>query len=75
MRTRNLEYANYASTFGANGKKVFRNIKKPQDLYKLPTENRIKKTTTAVFDLDRAEKALNKSNNKPKWHKTNYTTK
>ena len=67
MQTRNLEYASYTTTFGMNGKKIFKGIKKPQDLYKLPTEIRVKKTNTAVFDLDRAEEALNKSNNKPKW--------
>ncbi len=67
MRIRNLEYANYATTFGFNGKKVFKNIKKPQDLYTLQSEIRIKNTNTAVFDLARAEEALNKSNTKPKW--------
>ena len=72
MQTRNIEYANYATTFSMNGKRVFRSIKKPKDLYTLPSEDRqiVKKKNTAVFDLERAEKAYNQSNNKPKWHKT-----
>ena len=70
MQTRNIEYSNYATTFGFNGKKIFRSIKKPKDLYTLPSEERkIVKKTTAVFDLERAEKAYNKSNKIPKWHK------
>lgn len=66
LGVRNIEFANYNTAFGFNGKKIFREIKKPKDLYELPSD--IKKTkTTAVFDLERAENAFNKSNNKPEW--------
>lgn len=36
---RNLEFAIYNTTFaGINGEKVYRKIKKPEDLYRLPSD-------------------------------------
>ena len=43
QRTRNIEFALYNVQYGAmNGKKIFKNIKSPQDLYTLPSDNIIK---------------------------------
>ena len=39
MLTRNIEFANYNTCFaGMNGTKVYKNIKRPRDLYKLPSD-------------------------------------
>ncbi len=38
-KTRNIEFAVYNSTFaGMSGKKVFDKVRKPRDLYTLPTD-------------------------------------
>ena len=37
-RTRNIELANYSSTISMNGKQAFK-LKKPSDLYELPTDS------------------------------------
>jgi len=39
-KVRNLEFAIYNTTFaGMSGEKPYKKIKKPSDLYKLPTDN------------------------------------
>ena len=38
-KVRNIEYANYNTAFaGMNGTRPFKSIKKPTDLYKLPSD-------------------------------------
>ena len=56
--SRNIEYAIYSSAYaGINGTKVFKNIKKPSDIYPL---NLDKKRKPVKIDKERAEKAVNK---------------
>ena len=55
---RNIEFAIYNTTFaGANGERPFKKIRKPEDLYKLPSD--IKKTNefNGTFRADLAEAA------------------
>ena len=38
--TRNIEFSNYNTAYaGMNGKRVFKKIKRPSDLYKLPSDS------------------------------------
>lgn len=67
MKFRNVEYAIYNTSFSMNGKKIFKSIKKPQDLYSLPSEER-KKNSAGVLDIERATKAWEEAR---KLHKRN----
>ena len=54
---RNIEFTLYKTTYaGMNGEKVFKAIKKPQDLYRLPIDD-TKKSFDGVFRKDLAEAA------------------
>ena len=64
-RTRNIEFSMYSTQFNPmNGKQVFKNIKQPQNLYKLPTD---KKQEPIKRDRKREERAIN---NMKQWLKT-----
>ena len=53
VRARNIEFATYnASVNPMNGKQNFRKLKKPSDLYRLPTDEKEKPITgQAAQDL------------------------
>ena len=65
-RTRNIELSSYASQVTMNGKKAFK-LKKPSDLYELPTDIQRKQIAVKPIDKDRQLRAVNKHK---KWLKT-----
>ena len=63
---RNIEFAAYATTFaGMSGERPFKKIKKPADLYKLPTDNR--NLGPIKIDKARAIEDVNKMKELFKW--------
>ena len=57
QRTRNIEFAQYNVQYNQmNGKKVFKNIRSPKDLYALPSD-RIS-TTPVKINKDRQKSAI-----------------
>ena len=58
IRTRNIEFAVYSSTFGPNGKKVFTRYKQPKDLYPLEADVKEKPLTgqAAITALNKLTK-------------------
>ena len=57
-RTRSIEFSTYNVQYGMmDGKKIFKNIRKPSDLYKLPTD---KAKKPVKIDKERAIKAVEK---------------
>ena len=56
---RNLEFAIYTTTFaGMNGVQVYKKIKKPTDLYSLPSDNRIYKKI--IIDREQQKLSVDK---------------
>ena len=57
-RTRNVEFANYNVQYNfTTGKKVFKSIKKPSDLYELPTDVTINRKPIKI-DKERQLRAV-----------------
>ena len=58
-RTRNIELATYSSVITMNGKQAFK-LKKPSDLYALPTDA-IKVNKTIKIDKDKQQIAVDRT--------------
>ena len=58
MTTRNIEFAIYNSTYaGMSGTRPFKKIKKPSDVYKLPSDSVVSSKPVKI-DKDRQRKAV-----------------
>ena len=59
--TRQIEFATYRSSIGGmSGKPNFKSVKKPTDLYVLPTDGKIKKSKQDKVIIPTKEHALSK---------------
>ena len=71
-RTRNLEFSIYSSTVNFDGKQVFK-VKKPIDMYSLPTDKR-SKIKPAKIDKGRQKQSVERvknTKNYKEWLKKN----
>lgn len=68
---RALEFATYNTTFaGMSGERPFKNIKKPTDLYRLPTDQK----TVVKVDNEKAKVAVEQMKQHFKWQKDSTKT-
>lgn len=73
-KVRNLEFAAYNTTFaGMNGERPFKKIRKPKDLYKLPTDNQF--SGPIKIDKERATADVSFMKEHFKWQKDSKNQK
>ena len=73
QRTRNIEFAQYNVQYNAmNGKKIFKNLKKPRDLYELPSDGTryVKDLKIDVLRQKLAIEQMKATTNYRKWRKS-----
>jgi hypothetical protein len=67
-KVRNLEFASYNTAFaGMSGERPFKKVRKPTDLYRLPTDNKF--SGPIKIDKTRAKEDVNLMKDIFKWHK------